>query len=238
MNLQELEYTRIELRRALADFSGSTKGQLQAFSEHPPADKNKYPRRHPEIVLEGEEGCGSKVVKTLATPLYVLETRSRRRPLPPMKDAEFASSAWRRSVNGLGEHLQAWVRYCYGYDLSFRYQTLMCQYVWEKFQQQQGSKKLQDRVTKKLVGLVWLAAQEVAASRNNDTYQEYAGAALARMLSVERSTWLRVYSVHWAAFKKAFKEMDTLALVYTLQGHEENSKLLAVENHAKQHHIP
>lgn len=238
MNLQELEYTRIELRRALADFSGSTKGQLQAFSEHPPADKNKYPRRHPEIVLEGEEGCGSKVVKTLATPLYVLETRSRRRPLPPMKDAEFASSAWRRSVNGLGEHLQAWVRYCYGYDLSFRYQTLMCQYVWEKFQQQQGSKKLQDRVTKKLVGLVWLAAQEVAASRNNDTYQEYAGAALARMLSVERSTWLRVYSVHWAAFKKAFKEMDTLALVYTLQGHEKNSKLLAVENHAKQHHIP
>lgn len=82
MNLQELEYTRIELRRALADFSGSTKGQLQAFSEHPPADKNKYPRHHPEIVMEGGEGCGSKVVKTLATPLYVLETRSRRRPLP------------------------------------------------------------------------------------------------------------------------------------------------------------
>lgn len=116
MNLQELEYTRIELRRALADFSGSTKGQLQAFSEHPPADKNKYPRHHPEIVMEGGQGCGSKVVKTLATPLYVLETRSRRRPLPPMKDAEFASSAWRRSVNGLGEHLQAWVRYCYGYE--------------------------------------------------------------------------------------------------------------------------
>lgn len=81
MNLQELEYTRIELRRALADLSGSTKGQLQAFSDHPPADKNKYPRHHPEIVMEGGEGCGSKVVKTLATPLYVLETRSRRRPL-------------------------------------------------------------------------------------------------------------------------------------------------------------
>ncbi|MHB9591465.1 bacteriophage antitermination protein Q [Enterobacter mori] len=238
MNLQELEYTRIELRRALADLSGSTKGQLQAFSEHPPADKNKYPRHHPEIVMEGGEGCGSKVVKTLTTPLYVLETRSRRPPLPPIKDTEFACSAWRRSVNGLEEHLQAWVRYCYGYDLSFRYQRLMCQYVWAKFQQQQGSKKLQDRVTKKLVGLVWLAAQEVAASRNNDTYQEYAGVALARMVSVERSTWLRVYSVHWAAFKKAFKEMDTLALVFTLQGHEKHTKLLAVENYAKQHHIP
>ena len=229
MNLQELEYTRIELRRALADFSGSTKGQLQAFSEHPPADKNKYPRHHPEIVMEGGEGCGSKVVKTLATPLYVLETRSRRRPLPPMKDAEFASSAWRRSVNGLGEHLQAWVRYCYGYDLSFRYQTLMCQYVWAQFQHQQGSKKLQDRVTKKLVGLVWLAAQEVAASRNNDTYQEYAGAALARMVSVERSTWLRVYAAPWTAFKAAFVEMDSLALRESLARYEEYEEVKVVE---------
>ncbi|BBV92609.1 TPA: antitermination protein [Escherichia coli] len=229
MNLQELEYTRIELRRALADFSGSTKGQLQAFSEHPPADKNKYPRHHPEIVMEGGECCGAKVVKTLATPLYVLETRSRRRPLPPMKDAEFASSAWRRSVNGLGEHLQAWVRYCYGYDLSFRYQTLMCQYVWAQFQHQQGSKKLQDRVTKKLVGLVWLAAQEVAASRNNDTYQEYAGAALARMVSVERSTWLRVYAAHWAAFKAAFVEMDSLALCESLARYEEYEEVKVVE---------
>lgn len=229
MNLQELEYTRIELRRALADLSGANKGQLQAFSEHPPADKNKYPRHHPEIVMEGVQGCGSKVVKTLATPLYVMETRSRRRPLPPMNDAEFASSAWRRSVNGLGEHLQAWVRYCYGYDLSFRYQTLMCQYVWVQFQHQQGTKKLQDRVTKKLVGLVWLAAQEVAASRNNDTYQEYAGAALARMVSVERSTWLRVYAVHWAAFKAAFVEMDSLALCESLARYEEYEEVKVVE---------
>jgi len=229
MNLQELEYTRIELRRALADFSGSMKGQLQAFSEHPPADKNKYPRYHPEIVMEGGEGCGSKVVKTMATPLYVLETRSRRRPLPPMKDAEFTSSAWRRSVNGLGEHLQAWVRYCYGYDLSFRYQTLMCQYVWAQFQHQQGSKKLQGRVTKKLVGLIWLAAQDVAASRNNDTYQEYAGAALARMLSVERSTWLRVYAAHWAEFKASFVEMDSLALCESLARYEEYEELKVVK---------
>ncbi|MFX4311561.1 antitermination protein [Enterobacter sp. 63] len=229
MNFQELEYIRIELRRALADFSGSSKGQLQAFSEHPPADKNKYPRHHPEIVMEGGQGCGSKVVQTLATPLYVMETRSRRRPLPPMRDAEFASSAWRRSVNGLGEHLQAWVRYCYGYDLTFRYQTLMCQYVWSQFQHQQGTKKLQERVTKKLIGLVWLAAQEVAASRNNDTYQEYAGAALARMVSVERSTWLRVYSAHWSAFKAAFVEMDRLALCESLSRYEEFEEVKEAE---------
>lgn len=179
--------------------------------------------------MEGGEGCGSKVVTTLATPFYVLETRSRRRPLPPIKDTEFACSAWRRSVNGLGEHLQAWVRYCYGYDLTFRYQTLMCQHVWEQFQRQHSGKKIQGRVTKKLVGLVWLAAQEVAASRNNDTYQEYAGAALARMVSVERSTWLRVYSGHWAAFKASFAEMDSQALSEILSRYEEYQELKVAE---------
>jgi hypothetical protein len=76
----------------------------------------------------------------------------------------------------------------------------MCQYVWAQFQHQQGVRSSRTE-SQKLVGLVWLAAQEVAASRNNDTYQEYAGAALARMVSVERSTWLRVYAAHWAAFK-------------------------------------
>jgi hypothetical protein len=44
MNLQNLEYTRIEVRRALLDLSGATKGQLEAFSENPPADNNKNPR--------------------------------------------------------------------------------------------------------------------------------------------------------------------------------------------------
>jgi hypothetical protein len=54
MNLQNLEYTRIEVRRALLDLSGATKGQLEAFSENPPADKNKNPRRASHLVdLDG-----------------------------------------------------------------------------------------------------------------------------------------------------------------------------------------
>lgn len=141
----------------------------------------------------------------------------------------FSYSAWRRSVNGLGEHLQAWVRYCYGYDLIFRYQRLMFQHVWEQFQHQHSGKKIQGRVTKKLIELVWLAAQEVAASRNNDTYQEYAGAALARMVSVERSTWLRVYSAHWVAIKASFAEMDSQALSEILSRYEEYQELKVAE---------
>ena len=44
MRAQDLEYTRTELRRALVDYSGKTKGQLQAFSETPLAEKNRLTR--------------------------------------------------------------------------------------------------------------------------------------------------------------------------------------------------
>ncbi|EGA2692191.1 antitermination protein, partial [Salmonella enterica] len=100
MNQQDLNFVRIELRRALPDLSGGTKGQLEAFSEHPPADKNATPRRGIHLVeLEGEKG--PRFVNSLSAPLYVLETRSRRRPMPPIKDAEFESAPWRRAVSAL-----------------------------------------------------------------------------------------------------------------------------------------
>ncbi len=222
MNLQNLEYARIEVRRALLDLSGATKGQLEAFSENPPADKNKNPRRtHHLVDLDGGIGCGPSVVKALTTPTHVMETRSRRRPMPPINDIEFGYSPWRRAVNLLEEHHQAWVRYCYGFDLNFRYQTLMCQHVWTEYQNYQVGKAIQSRVIKKLVGLVWLAAQEVAAARNNETYKAYAGAALARMVSVDRSTWKRVYAGHWERLKKAFVEMDSNALQDIYRHHEQ-----------------
>ncbi|WP_377285560.1 bacteriophage antitermination protein Q [Raoultella ornithinolytica] len=226
MNLQNLEYTRIEVRRALLDSSGATKGQLEAFSKSPPADKNKNSRQSRHlVVLDGGIGCGPTVVKALTTPVYVMETRSRRRPMPPINDIEFGYSPWRRAVNQLEAHQQAWVRYCYGFDLNFHYQTLMCQHVWTEYQNYQVSKPLQSRVIKKLVGLVWLAAQEVAATRNNETYKAYAGAALARMVSVDRSTWKRVYAGHWQRFKRAFIEMDRQALHETFIKHESLSEV-------------
>lgn len=228
MNQQNLNFVRVELRRALPGLSGATKGQLEAFSEHPPADKNASPRRAVHLVeLEGEKG--TRFVNSLAAPLYVLETRSRRRPMPPIKDAEFESAPWRRAVSALSEYQQAWLRYCYGFDLSYKHQVMMCEHVWKAYQKCLGETSLQERVVKKLVGLVWLAGQEIAAARNNKTYKDYAGAALARMVSVDRSTWLRVYSVHWAGLKAAFMDLDEHALGAALDLYESEEVLKVVE---------
>lgn len=207
MNAQLLEYARIELRFALADLSGGTKGQLQAFAENPPADKNLHPRKpiH-QIELEG-----GKTVEADNTALYVLETRSRRRPMPPMNEYEFAMCGWRRAVNALPVSQNSWVKYCYGFDLKFEHQIYFCKYVWEEYERQL-TVRLQDKVKKRLISLVWLAAQDVAAKNKNESYREYAGAALAGLMNVTRQCWGKTYAHHWASLKRKFELLDVEAL--------------------------
>lgn len=66
MNEQQLEYVRINLRAALLDSSGGTKGQLEAFAEHQPADKQRNPRKPVHIValMMAGEVLGTLKLKT------------------------------------------------------------------------------------------------------------------------------------------------------------------------------
>jgi hypothetical protein len=216
MNPQLLEYVRIELTRVLLDTSGKTKGQLQAFSENPPVDKDHCPRKQVHMIELDDGRGGTRSVKAQNSALYVMETRSRRRPLPPINDYEFAAAPWRRAVNMLPEHQQAWLRYCYGFDLTFRYQTLICEIIWNGHRQHLPAGLLK-KTQKRLISLVWLAAQDVAASHSNDTYKEYAGAALGRLIGATQQNWSKTYAPHWAALKTAFSEMDQSALVGVLK---------------------
>ncbi|HEY4437663.1 MAG TPA: bacteriophage antitermination protein Q [Lelliottia sp.] len=206
-----LNYARLELTQALRDTSGKTKGQLEAFSENPLADKNRNSRK-PVHVVELEDGKGgTRAVKAENSALYVLETRSRRRPLPPINDNEFAAAPWRRAVNMIPEHGQSWLRYCYGFDLAFKHQTLICESIWNEHHERLPA-GLMKKTRKRLIGLVWLAVQEVAAQNLNDTYKVYAGAALAAHLGVSRATWCEIYAPHWRDLKAAVIDLDRRAL--------------------------
>ncbi|MEP8549536.1 bacteriophage antitermination protein Q [Enterobacter mori] len=141
MNAQQLEYVRILLRAALADDSGGTKGQLEAFAEHPPADKNLNPRKMIHVVELDNGRGGVRRVKAENSALYVMETRSRCRPGPPISDNAFYSCAWCRAINKLDGGSQARLKYCYGGDLSYASQILICERVWSKFHLQNTSKK-------------------------------------------------------------------------------------------------
>lgn len=219
MDLQMLEYVRIELTRALMDNTGKTKGQLQAFSENPLADKDHFP--HKQIhMIEFDDG---RRVKAENSVLYVLETRSRRRPMPPINDHDFAASPWRRAVNMLPEHEQAWVRYCYGFDLAFKYQTQICEAIWNGYQQHLPYGLLK-KTKKRIISLVWLAVQEIAAQRMNEKYKQYAGALLATRLGVSRSTWHEIYAPHWQLLKKVVETLDWNALHKALKVKEDTKK--------------
>jgi len=215
MRSQDLEYARINLRNALADRSGKTKGQLEAFSENPPAEKNRL-TCIPIHTVELEDGKGGKrKVRAEHTAAYALETRSRRRPLPPISARDFAASPWRRAVNLLSEHEQAWLRYCYGYDLDFRHQISICEHIWCEFQQCLPPGLIR-KTQKRLSSLVWVAVQENACSQSNSSFKKYAGAMLASRLEVSRSTWSRIYSPHWRTLKALVKKLDEKSLFTTL----------------------
>lgn len=72
---------------------------------------------------------------------------------------------------------------------------------------------MQRRVSRKIVPLVWLAVQEVAASNRNDIYQHVAGNILANYLNVNRSTWIRIYADYWSELKDLVVNLDLAALV-------------------------
>ena len=211
MREQDLEYARTELRRALVDHSGKTKGQLEAFSENPLADKSRNPRK-PLHTVELEDGRGGlRRVRAENSALYVMETRSRRRPAPPIGEEDFAASPWRRAVNQLSEHEQAWLRYCYGYDLDFRHQITLCEYIWHEYQQCLPPGLIR-KTQKRLSSLVWVAVQEIACLQSNNSFKKYAGALLASRLGVSRSTWSRIYAPHWQALKTLVCSLDERAL--------------------------
>lgn len=216
MNAQQLEYVRIKLRDALMDDSGGTKGQLEAFAENPLADKNLYPRHQLHTVQLDNGRGGVRRVKAENSSLYVMETRSRRRPMPPIRDGAFTTCAWRRAVLKLDEGQQAWIKYCYGFDLHFEYQTRICRHIWESYEKQLVGLKLQKRVKQRLIQLVWLAVQDAAAKNRNETYKEYAGVVLAGFLNVDRSGWTRIYSDHWRDLKSELLKLDKQALYAVL----------------------
>ncbi|EPK3183986.1 TPA: antitermination protein [Enterobacter asburiae] len=224
MNAQQMEYVRIQLRAALIDDSGGTKGQLEAFAEHQPADKNRNPRQHMHVV-ELDNGCGGvRRVKAENSALYVMETRSRRRPMPLIRDKAFSLCAWRRAVLKLDVSQQAWVRFCYGFELHFDHQIEICSFIWSIFEMKTRGQKIQQKVKKRLISMVWLAVQDSVTGLKNSAYTEYAASTLASLLQMERSTWSRVYAKHWHLLKCLVTELDATALCQVATYFEQASK--------------
>lgn len=213
MNAQQLEYIRIQLRAALVDDSGGTKGQLEAFAEHPPADKKLNLRKLIHVVELDNGRGGVRRVKAENSALYVMETRSRRRPMPPISDKAFSSCMWRRAALTLSLSQRAWIEYCYGRNLVYDNQIAICECIWQLLMSTNLYHDASSKVKKALPPLTWLAAQVITYEINKREARRLNAIDLAQLAGVSRSTWFETYKPLWDFMLNAFRHLDEDVLV-------------------------
>ncbi|WP_045049946.1 bacteriophage antitermination protein Q, partial [Rouxiella chamberiensis] len=76
---------------------------------------------------------------------------------PLILEGTFRTAIWRQAVNKLPELHQSWVKYCYGDDLNYGHQLIICQAVWERFTKsasENGLKKMSAKTLQKVRALV------------------------------------------------------------------------------------
>ncbi|MFS7246622.1 bacteriophage antitermination protein Q [Rahnella inusitata] len=209
-----IDYIRERVITALADHSGATKGQLEAFEEHAPADTARKKRKRIHFVQLEKSRVSADI-----EPVSCAETRSRVRPLPPIHEITFRSSSWRRAISLMdGEHL-AWIRYCYGYDLAYSHQLTICQYIWSEFERRCRGRKVTAKKRARLSSLVWLAVQTYASQGAGRLAHEYSAGDLASLSGVSKSNWAENYAAQWDELIKSCGELDLSSLSYLLSCH-------------------
>ncbi len=207
MNQQYLEYVRGALSVALVDIPRSGKGQLAAFEGAALARTSRFKRKRGRSV-----SVGGRRVCSDSEPMHCSETRTRRKPLPPIDPLSYCTSSWRRAFSILEPFQQAWLRYCYGRDLTYDYQVTMCRHIWRSFQKQLDDENVSSKVQSRMASLVWLAIQQTAGECSELHGHRYRHSELAGLAGVARDNWSKNYVKHWEGLLRYVESMDADSL--------------------------
>ncbi len=149
------EYVREQLRVALCDLPLGQKGQIAIMSDM--AGGDDYTDRPTREVESGES-----VVKIEAEPVRYREGKKYKQNKPLILEAAFKTGIWRQAVNKLPDLHLAWAKYCYGEDLKFDHQLIICKDIWDRFlvrESETRTRKMAEKMQQKLRSLVLLAVQ-------------------------------------------------------------------------------
>lgn len=206
MREQYLEYIRQKLTVALADFSGATKGQLQAWLENAQFVTGTFKRRRIRIkdevtgkwyTLDNPPVPGKQLLAKGASVALVLPV-------------EFGTASWRRAVLSLVEHQKAWIMWIYGENPRFEYQTEVTRWAWCEFRQL-NKRRIAAKTMERLKALIWLAAQDVKAELAGRLTYEYK--FLAEMVGITPKSWSKSFTAHWCNMREIFYRLDREALL-------------------------
>lgn len=201
-----MEYIRQQLTIALADFSGATKGQLQAWMENAQFVTGTFKRRRIRIKDEVTE----KWYTLDNPPVPGKQSLAKGVSVALVLPVEFGTASWRRAVLSLAEHQKAWAMWIYGENLRFEYQTEVTRWAWGEFRQI-NKRRIAAKTMERLKMLIWLAAQDVKAEMAGRLTYEYR--FLAEMVGVDKSTWTRSYLPHWQEMRRIFNRLDSQSLI-------------------------
>lgn len=168
MKEQYLEYIRQQLTVALADFSGTTKGQLQAWLENAQFVTGTFKRRRIRIK---DEATG-KWYTLDNPPVPGKQSLAKGASVALVLPVEFGTASWRRAVLSLAEHQKAWAMWIYGENTRFEYQTEVTRWAWGEFRQI-NKRRIAAKTMGRLKTLIWLAAQDVKAEMAGHASYEY-----------------------------------------------------------------
>ncbi|WP_085118807.1 bacteriophage antitermination protein Q [Serratia proteamaculans] len=203
---QYLQYIRESFMMATADFSGKTKGQLQAFAESTQVSTTRLKRKRRTIV----EPDGTRIV-VHSNPVPGTETRPRSSSIALIEPETFLATSWRRAVYPLSGHQRSWLVWCYSGDLTFSHQIEITQWAWSEFKESIESQKVATKTMGRLKALIWLAAQDVRSEIKG--LVPYQNQDLAELVGVSAPNWSKNYNGYWASMRNVFLRLDREGLV-------------------------
>ncbi|ARF52750.1 bacteriophage antitermination protein Q [Pantoea stewartii] len=209
------EYVREQLRVALCDLPLGQKGQIAIMSDM--AGGDDYTDRPTREVESGES-----VVKIEAEPVRYREGKKYKQNKPLILEAAFKTGIWRQAVNKLPDLHLAWAKYCYGEDLKFDHQLIICKDIWDRFlvrESETRTRKMAEKMQQKLRSLVLLAVQ-VSVGKVRGPQLEYTGAHLSQLLGIKPNNWQGHYLPRWSLLLALCEELDNEVIAHVERQHK------------------
>lgn len=208
MREQYIEYIRQQLITALSDFSGATKGQLQAWLENAQFVTGRFRRKKIKI----RDDITGKWYTLDNPPVPGKQSLAKGSAIELILPVEYLTVSWRRAVLSLEEHQKAWLLWTYGGSTCWEHQVALVRWAWAEFRGQPGTRKIAGKTRERLKGLIWLAAKDVSMEIKSGVrwyrYQELAG-----LLGVTQKNWSETFTEHWLEMRSIFGRLDHEALL-------------------------
>lgn len=150
-----------------------------------------------------------------AQPVRCSSSRSYKSSTLPVAADVFRDISWRKAVNLVAPHYQAWINYCYGDSTNYGLQMLLVTHVWAAFltlQKETGAPTMSKKTIASIRSLVYLAVQEAKIITNRGE-GKYKPGELARLMGTSHSNWTTNHQPRWESLIRICEQLDREALI-------------------------